>query len=198
MTILAPKDELELQRMIATAIAHETGPIAVRFPRGNGVGVPLDEDPQPLPIGVGETLREGDDIALIGAGTIVALAQEAATILAAEGIEATVINARTVKPLDEALILEAARRCGHVVTIEENVVTGGFGAGVLELLSREGVVIPTHLMGVPDEMIPHGSQSQQREWCGLTAEKMAEHARTLLGRTAPTAAATLEIAGRHD
>ena len=198
MMILAPKDELELQRMIATAVAHEAGPIAVRFPRGNGVGVPLDEDPQPLPIGVGETLREGNDIALIGAGTIVALAQEAATLLAAEGIAATVINARSVKPLDEQLILDSARRCGHVITIEENVVTGGFGAGILELLSREGVVIPTHLMGVPDEMIPHGSQSQQREWCGLTAEKMVEHARAMLGRTAPTAAATLQIAGRND
>ena len=115
----------------------------MRFPRGNGVGVPLDADPQPLPIGVGETLREGDDIALIGAGTIVAIAQEAATILAAEGIEATVINARSVKPLDETLILDAARRCGHVITIEENVVMGGFGAGVLELLAREGVTIPT-------------------------------------------------------
>ncbi len=198
MTILAPKDELELQRMIATAIAHETGPIAIRFPRGNGVGVPLDADPQPLPIGVGETLRDGDDIALIGAGTMVAVAQEAATILAAEGIEATVINARSVKPLDEALILAAARRCGHVITIEENVVTGGFGAGVLELLSREGVVIPTHLMGVPDEMIPHGSQGQQRAWCGLTAEGLAEHARALLGRAAPTAAAALETVGRRD
>lgn len=195
MTILAPKDELELQRMLVTAFTHESGPIAVRFPRGNGVGIPLDDDPQPLPIGVGETLREGDDLAIIGAGTIVALAQEAAERLAAEGIGATVINARSVKPLDEALILAAARRCGHVITIEENVAIGGFGAGVLELLSREGITIPTHVMGVPDEMIPHGSQAQQREWSGLTADKMVEHARALLGRPAPTEA--LEAAA-HD
>jgi 1-deoxy-D-xylulose-5-phosphate synthase len=198
MTILAPKDENELQHMIATALAHESGPIAVRFPRGNGVGIAMDPEPTPLPIGRGETLREGGDIALIGAGTIVALAQEAATILAAEGIEATVINARSVKPLDEALILDAARRCGHVITIEENVVKGGFGAGVLELLARERVLVPTRLMGVPDEMIPHGSQAQQREWCGLTVAKVVEHARDLLGRPAPVAADALELAGSRD
>jgi 1-deoxy-D-xylulose-5-phosphate synthase len=184
MTVLAPKDELELQRMLVTAFTHEGGPIAVRFPRGNGTGVPLDADPLPLPIGQGETLREGDDIALIGAGTIVSIAQEAAELLAAEGIAATVINARSIKPLDESLILDAARRCGHVVTIEENVAIGGFGAGVLELLAREGLNIPVQIMGVPDEMIPHGSQAQQRIWSGLTAEQMVEHARGLLGRTA--------------
>ncbi len=196
MTILAPKDERELQAMVATAMTHETGPIAVRFPRGNGTGVPLDAVPTPLPLGQGEMLRDGDDIALIGAGTIVALAQEAALLLAAEGIQATVINARSIKPLDEALILDAARRCGHVITIEENVAIGGFGAGVLELLAREGVVVPARVMGVPDEMIPHGSQSQQRAWCGLTAERMAEYARALLGRVAPASAEALETASR--
>lgn len=195
MVILAPMDERELQQMIVTAVAHESGPIAVRFPRGNGVGVMLDELPEPLPIGQGVTLREGDDIALIGVGPILAIAQEAATQLAAEGIEVTIINARSVKPLDEDLILGAARRCGHVITIEENVVKGGFGAAVLELLAREGVTIPAHLMGVPDEMIPHGSQGQQREWCGLTAAHLVEHARVLLGRSARV---PLELASRHD
>jgi 1-deoxy-D-xylulose-5-phosphate synthase len=198
MTILAPKDENELQHMIATAIAHESGPIAVRFPRGNGVGVPLDPEPAPMAIGQGEALRTGDDIALVGIGTIVSVAQEAALLLAEEGIQATVINARSAKPLDEALILDAARCCGHVVTIEENVAKGGFGAGVLELLAREGLTIPTHVMGVPDEMIPHGSQSQQRAWCGLTAEQMVEHARALLGRPAPATAEALDAAGRAD
>ena len=196
MTVLAPKDELELQRMLVTALTHEDGPIAVRFPRGNGIGVPLDADPLPLPIGQGETLREGDDIALIGAGTIVSIAQEAAELLAAEGIAATVINARSIKPLDEGLILDAARRCGYVITIEENVAIGGFGAGVLELLAREGLNIPVQIMGVPDEMIPHGSQAQQRAWSGLTAEQMVAHARALLGRPAPSELA--ETAARAD
>lgn len=198
MTILAPKDENELQHMVATAIAHESGPIAVRFPRGNGVGVPMDAEPTPMPIGQGEVLRAGDDIALIGAGTIVSVAQEAALLLTEEGIQATVINARSIKPLDETLILDAARRCGHVITIEENVAKGGFGAGVLELLAREGVTIPAHVMGVPDEMIPHGSQGQQRAWSGLTAAQMVEHARALLGRTAPTTVEALGATGRGD
>jgi len=195
MTILAPMDESELQRMLVTAVQHESGPIAVRFPRGNGTGVALADLPEPLPIGEGVTLREGDDIALIGVGPILELAREAATQLAAAGIEATIINARSVKPLDEALILGAARRCGHVLTLEENVVKGGFGAAVLELLARERVTVPAHLMGVPDEMIPHGSAAQQREWCGLTTAKIVEHARTLLGRPAPS---SLALAARHD
>lgn len=184
MTILAPKDENELQHMIATAVAHSGGPVAVRFPRGNGVGVPMDAEPKPLPIGRGEVLREGTDVTFICAGTIVSIALEAAKLLDAEGISAQVINARSVKPLDEALLLDAARRCGRVITIEENVVKGGFGAGVLELFAREGLLVPTVQMGVPDEMIPHGSQGKQREWCGLTAAQAAEHARTLVGREA--------------
>ncbi|HEU5328778.1 MAG TPA: 1-deoxy-D-xylulose-5-phosphate synthase [Thermomicrobiales bacterium] len=192
MTILAPADENELQHMVATAIAHVSGPIAVRFPRGNGVGVPMDAEPAPLPIGKGQVRREGRDIALIAAGTIVSIAEAAARTLAAEGIEATVINARSVKPLDEALILDAARRTGQVITIEENVIKGGFGAGVLELFAREGLAIPVRQLGVPDEMIPHGSQGKQREWCGLTAARVAELARELLGRPAPAPAAALE------
>ncbi len=196
MTILAPANENELQHMVATAIAHEEGPIAVRFPRGNGIGIPMDAEPRPMPIGKGEVVREGTDIALIAAGTVLSIAVDAAALLAAEGIQAMVINARSVKPLDEGLILEAARRCGHVITIEENVITGGFGAGVLELLAREGVLVPTHLMGVPDQMIPHGSQAQQREWCGLTPAHMAQHARTLLGQSAPIEAH--ELLMRHD
>jgi 1-deoxy-D-xylulose-5-phosphate synthase len=198
MKILAPANENELQRMMVTAFAHEDGPIAVRFPRGNGTGVPLDADPRPLPIGKGEVVREGTDIALIAAGTILSVATEAAEQLAAEGIQAMVINARSVKPLDEDLILEAARRCGRVITIEESVVKGGFGAGVLELFAREGLLVPTVQMGVPDEMIPHGSQGKQREWCGLTAERMVAHARKLLGRESTVAAEEHDLIGRHD
>ncbi len=182
MTILAPKDENELQHMVATAVAHTEGPIAVRYPRGNGTGVPMDPEPRPLPIGQGEVLRRGDDVALVAAGTIVAVAQAAADLLAAEGIEATVINARSVKPLDETLLLDVARRTGRVITLEENVVKGGFGAGVLELYARAGVQAQVRNLGVPDEMITHGPQPVQRQWCGLTAEHAAEVARELLGR----------------
>ena len=195
MTILAPKDENELQHMLATALAYEEGPIAVRFPRGNGVGVPMDPVPTPLPIGRGETLREGGDLAIIAVGAMVGIAEAAATTLAGEGIAATVINARSVKPLDEPLILEAVRRCGRAITIEENVVKGGFGAGVLELLAREGVVVPVRTLGVPDEMIPHGPASKQREWSGLTVKHTVAAARELLGRAAPVT--DLVMAGRH-
>jgi 1-deoxy-D-xylulose-5-phosphate synthase len=198
MKILAPANENELQRMVVTALAHEDGPIAVRFPRGNGTGVPLDADPQPLPIGRGELVREGSDLALIAAGTILSVATEAAERLVAEGIEAAVVNARSVKPLDEELILDVARRCGRVITIEESVVTGGFGTGVLELFAREGLLVPTIQMGVPDEMIPHGSQAKQREWCGLTAAQMVAHARTLLGRPEPAPATDRELVGQND
>jgi 1-deoxy-D-xylulose-5-phosphate synthase len=194
MTILAPKDENELQHMVATAVAHTSGPIAVRYPRGNGVGVALDPEPVPLPIGAGETLRAGGDIALIAAGTVVQVAEEAAATLAAEGIAATVINARSVKPLDEALLLDAARRTGHVVTIEENVVKGGFGAAVLELYAREGVLVPVRTLGVPDRMITHGPQAVQREWCGLTAACTVAAARELLGRAAPAEAEATPLA----
>ena len=109
-----------------------------------------------------------------------------------------VINARSVKPLDEGLLLEAARRCGRVIMIEENVIKGGFGAGVLELFAREGLLVPVVQMGVPDEMIPHGSQAKQREWCGLTPDQMVARARALLGRPAPTPAAERELIGQND
>ncbi|HEX5506714.1 MAG TPA: 1-deoxy-D-xylulose-5-phosphate synthase [Thermomicrobiales bacterium] len=209
MTILAPKDENELQHMVATAVAHTSGPIAVRYPRGNGVGVAMDPVPTPLPIGKGETLREGGDVALIAAGTICAVAVAAAEALAHEGIAATVINARSVKPLDEALLLDAGRRTGRVITLEENVVKGGFGAAVLELYAREGLAAQVRTLGVPDQMIEHGPQPLQREWCGLTAEHAAEVARELLGRRAPAKparkpdgarekAADLSLAARHD
>ncbi len=199
MTLLAPKDENELQHMIATAVAHTSGPIAIRYPRGNGAGVAMDPEPTPIPIGQGETLREGGDIALIAAGTIVAVAQAAAAALAEEGIAATVINARSIKPLDEALILGAARRTGRVITLEEHVVKGGFGSAVLELLAREGVLVPTRTLGVPDTMITHAPPATQAEWCGLTVGHTVVAARELLGRAAPPVAADeLAVAARHD
>ncbi len=199
MTLLAPKDENELQHMIATAVAHTSGPIAIRYPRGNGAGVEMDPEPTPIPIGQGETLREGGDIALIAAGTIVAVAQAAAAALAEEGIAATVINARSIKPLDEALILGAARRTGRVITLEEHAVKGGFGSAVLELLAREGVLVPTRTLGVPDTMITHAPPATQAEWCGLTVGHTVVAARELLGRAAPPVAADeLAVAARHD
>jgi 1-deoxy-D-xylulose-5-phosphate synthase len=191
MTIMAPKDENELRHMLKTAVDYTSGPIAVRYPRGNGVGVPTDEPLHALPIGRAELLREGADVAILAVGTMVLPAERAADELATEGIAATVVNARFVKPLDERLILDLARRCGALVTVEEHAAAGGFGAGVLELLTANDVVIPAHVLGVPDRVYEQASQARLREKADLTPDGIAAAARAIVlarsepARTAP-------------
>jgi 1-deoxy-D-xylulose-5-phosphate synthase len=179
LVVMAPKDEPELQRMLATAIKHP-GPIAVRYPRGGGPGAAMVEDPEPLPVGVGETLREGDDVAIIGYGYGVTPALEAAATLAEEGIQSTVINARFVKPLDAELILEAARRCGRVVTIEDGVRQGGFGSAVLEMLQDHGCRVPVLRLGIPDEFIQHGKREKLLEMLELDGPGVARNVRSFV------------------
>lgn len=176
MVAMAPKDEPEFQRMMATALKHN-GPIGIRYPRGTGPGHELLENPEPLPIGVAETLREGDDVAIIGYGHGVRPALEAAEILAEEGIQATVINARFVKPLDTELILEAARRCGRVVTVEDGVLMGGFGSAVLEELQDRGCTVPVKRLGLPDRFIEHGKRDLLLEILGLDGPGVAKSTR---------------------
>ena len=176
MVMMAGKDEPELQRMMATAVKHP-GPICVRYPRGGGPGAPMLDDPEPLPIGVGETLREGDDVAIVGYGYGVGVSLDAAEQLAAEGINATVINARFAKPLDSELILEAARRCGRVVTVEDGVRIGGFGSGVLEMLQDHGCHVPVLRLGIPDRFIEHGKREKLLEMLGLDGPGIARSAR---------------------
>ena len=183
MVVMAPKDENELRHMIATAMAHD-GPISLRFPRGAGLGVPLDDALAPLPIGKAETLRTGDDVAILALGVHVATAVEAADLLAQENIAATVINARFAKPLDEACILDLAQRVGRFVTIEEGVAAGGFGSAVLELLAAHGLPCPVTLLGIPDRFVDHGKPAHLRAECGLTAENVAAQARQLCTVTA--------------
>ncbi len=153
--VMAPKDENELQHLLKTAIEYP-GPAAVRFPRGSGFGVALDPDVKPLAIGRGELLRDGSDAAILAIGTTAHPALEAAAELAAEGIACAVLNARFVKPLDRDRILELARRCRVLVTVEEHSLRGGFGSAVLELLAEEGIRVPVKLLGVPDALIEHG------------------------------------------
>ena len=153
--VMAPKDENELQHMLRTAIEYP-GPAAVRFPRGAGLGIALDPDVKPLAIGKGELLRDGADAAILAIGTTAHPALEAAVELAAEGISCAVLNARFVKPLDRDRILELARRCRVLVTVEEHSIRGGFGSAVLELLAEEGLAIPVRMLGVPDALIEHG------------------------------------------
>lgn len=174
MVIMAPKDENELQHMLKTAVYH-SGPVAVRYPRGNGEGVPMDEELQHLPIGKGEILREGSDVLLIAIGNMVRETLKATQSLSAQGIEAAVINARYVKPLDEELILDYARRTKNVVTIEEHVLMGGFGSAVLELFEAAGLTdVKVKRIGIPDEFVEHGKQNILRANYGLTAEGIIE------------------------
>ncbi|MFN3337424.1 MAG: transketolase C-terminal domain-containing protein, partial [Thermomicrobium sp.] len=155
IVLMAPKDEDELRHMLATALAYEEGPIALRYPRGSGVGVPLLGEPRILPIGRGELLCQGQDVALIALGATVLPAERAAQILAEKGIRATVINARFVKPLDRSLILDAARECGCVVTVEEAQLAGGFGSAVLEALNDADLRVPVLRLGLADRFFDH-------------------------------------------
>ncbi|MEX1158143.1 MAG: 1-deoxy-D-xylulose-5-phosphate synthase [Thermomicrobiales bacterium] len=188
MVVMAPKDEAELRNMLLTAVEHTSGPIAVRFPRGNGVGVSVEMPPHALPIGRGELLREGTDVTIVTIGTMALTAEQAADLLAQEGVSAAVINARFVKPLDERLILDWTRRTGAVVTLEEGMAAGGFGSAVLELLSREELQVPVKVLGIPDRFYDHASQSSLRKQAGLTIEHVVEAARSI---TRQPAAATL-------
>ena len=175
MTIMAPKDEAELQRMVVTGVNHTTGPIAMRYPRGAGIGVPLMEEGwEALPIGKGEILRNGDDILLIGYGSMVQTATQVAEILSEHGQEATVINARFVKPLDTELILPLARRIGKVVTLEEGCLMGGFGSAVAETLLDNDILVQIKRFGVPDILVDHAQPNESKADLGLSSPQIAE------------------------
>lgn len=182
MTVMAPKDENELQHMIKTAV-YADRPMAVRYPRGAGYGALLDRDLRTLTIGNGEVLAEGTDLAIVAIGSTVYPSLEAARKLAEQGISATVINARFVKPLDRELIIDAADRTGALLTVEENALAGGFGSAVLELLEQEGLTgVRVKRLGIPDRFIEHGSQAQLRKDLGLDADGILHAAKTLLAR----------------
>jgi 1-deoxy-D-xylulose-5-phosphate synthase len=180
IVVMAPKDENELQHMLRTAVEYP-GPAAVRYPRGPGVGVPLDPDVKTLPIGRAELLRDGDDALIVAYGTRVHPALEAAAELAAEGVSAAVLNARFAKPLDRERIGALARRTRAVVTVEEAAGMGGFGGAVLELLAELGHRGPVRCIAVPDRLIEHGDPERQQRALGLDAEGIARAVRELLG-----------------
>jgi len=180
MIVMVPKDENELRHMLVTAIQHD-GPIAIRYPRGSGLGVPLDQAPAPLTIGTGEILSEGLQGAIIAVGTMVRPALEAAESLAGEGLSLSVMNARFVKPLDREMILELAQRTGVIITVEENILEGGFGTAVLELLEEEGLEeVKVRRLGFPDKYIEQGEQAELRALYGLDADGIARKIREFL------------------
>ncbi len=185
LVVMAPSDENEMRHALATALAHD-GPAAFRFPRGSAVGVPLDPEPVALPVGKGRLLRDGGkgaDVAIVAAGTPARAALEAAELLAREGISATVVDARFVKPLDEELIASVASAARRVVTVEEGALAGGFGGAVLECLERAGLLqkVATRRLGLPDRFITHGDPQRQRAELGLDARGIAEACRQLTG-----------------
>jgi len=174
MTLLAPKDEAELRNMLYTALDYD-GPAAIRYPRGRGIGVDISKPFQKLPWGKGEILELGDDLLILAAGSMVYPALTVRNILAARGIGCTVVNARFIKPLDEELLLDAVSKHTLLVTMEENVVAGGFGSSVLELLAERGISgVKILNIGLPDSFVAHGKAELLKEKLGLTPEKMAE------------------------
>ena len=192
--VAAPMDENELQHLVYTAYKHE-GPFAIRIARGAATGAPLDSELKELPIGKGSVVREGSDVVIFALGKPVSAAIEAAETLAGHGISCGVVNPIFVKPLDIDLLLGEARRTRRILTVEENVLAGGFGSAVLEALAEaglEGVVV--HRIGMPDSFIEHGTAADQRRRLHLDAEGIAQET---LSAFFPEAASQQEMAPRE-
>ncbi len=176
MVVMVPKDENELVHMLETALSLD-GPAAIRYPRGAGEGVALDPVPVPLPVGRGEVLRQGSDVAIVAVGPIVYEALRASDLLSRRGVQAAVVNARFVKPLDVELLASLAAETGAVVTVEEHAVQGGFGSAVLESLAGRGLArAAVRLLGLPDEFIPHCDRRATLAALGLDAAGIARAA----------------------
>ncbi|ALF11471.1 1-deoxy-D-xylulose-5-phosphate synthase [Parageobacillus thermoglucosidasius] len=183
LVIMMPKDENEGQHMVFTAIQYDDGPIALRFPRGNGLGVKLDEELKKIPIGTWEVLREGRDLAILTFGTMISMALEAAEKLAKENISVKVVNARFIKPMDEAMLHDLLESNIPILTIEEAVLQGGFGSAVLEFAHDHGyhqTVI--NRMGIPDRFIEHGSVKELLNEIGLTTAHIIDRVKTMIPR----------------
>lgn len=189
MVIMAPKDENELQHMLKTALEYN-GPATVRYPRGTGLGVPMDQELRQLPVGKGEMLQEGDDVVIIAIGNMVRPAQEAGDRLKAGGFSAAVVNARFVKPLDEELILRLAKMTGRIVTVEEHALQGGFGSAVLECVEDNRLsAVKVLRIGLPDRFIEHGTQTLLRQKYGLDADGIFTAVRDFVEKTSLKAVA---------
>jgi 1-deoxy-D-xylulose-5-phosphate synthase len=170
MVVASPKDEDELSRLLYSALVYDRT-MAIRYPRGEAFGVPCSDDLTEIPFGTWEVLREGTDICLIGCGPVVYSCLDAAEELEKEaGVSCLVINGRFVKPMDKAMLVDIAGRVKRILTFEENTAIGGFGSGVMEILSEEGIVMPVKRVGLPDRFIPHSTQKLIRQETGLDRE----------------------------
>ena len=185
LVIMMPKDENEGQHMVKTAIDYNDGPIAMRYPRGNGLGVPMDETLRTIPIGSWEVLREGTDAAILTFGTTIPMALEAAETLSQKGIHVKVVNARFIKPLDTAMLDKLFAAGMPIMTVEEAVLAGGFGSAVLEYAHDISYAdsYPIQRMGIPDHFIEHGNVNELLAEIGMTADHIVEHMETFVQST---------------
>ena len=169
LVLMSPKDENELRQMLYSAYRYER-PVAVRYPRGEALGVEMEAGFREIPLGTWELLREGEDVAIIACGATVPPSLAAARELDKEGIRASVVNARFIKPVDEEMLARVAAVSRRILTVEENTVMGGLGGAVCEALARQGIAVPVRRQGMPDAFLPHGSQSALRKRTGLDGE----------------------------
>ncbi len=181
LVLMAPKDEAELARMMTTAFALH-GPVAVRYPRGTGVGADVDENPKPIEVGTGEMVHEGKDVLIVSVGSRVYPAKEASMELEEEGIDAAVFNARFIKPLPQKQLLELAENYDRILVVEENAMAGGFGSAVLELLVDSEKLNGTTVkrIGIPDEFVEHGTQKELRSMLGIDKDGIKNAIRELV------------------
>ena len=180
MTLMTPKDENELARMLHTAITLN-GPCAIRYPRGEGSGQAIDSPIETIPVGKAEALTHGGDLLILAVGRSVSEALAAEAILRDRNIKAAVVNMRFVKPLDEALILQLAARTPNIITVEENVLAGGFGSAVMELLADHKMHnVAVQRIGIADTFVAHGASSKLRERYGINAMALVKNAQKLL------------------
>jgi 1-deoxy-D-xylulose-5-phosphate synthase len=182
IVLMMPKDENEGQHMVYTALNYDDGPIAMRFPRGNGLGVPMDEKFTSIPIGTWEVLKEGEDGAILTFGTTIPMAMEAAEVLEKQGISVKVVNARFIKPLDEKMLNQLFSKNTPILTIEEAILQGGFGSYVLEYAHDQGFYHQAiDRMGIPDKFIEHGDVNSLLEEIGMTTSEVVKRM-TILAR----------------
>ncbi len=180
MVLMAPKDEAELRDMLYTAIEYRKGPIALRYPRGNALGVTLNKEFKKIPIGKGEIIKKGNDVAFLAVGSMVNYANIAAENLLKEDISVEVVNMRFIKPLDEELLLDIFKRFEKIFVLEENTIIGGLGSAVLEFASKMDVKSDIELIGLPDQFVEHGTQQELHAMLGIDPQGISNRVRAEL------------------
>lgn len=183
LVMMMPKDENELRHMMKTAVDYNAGPIAVRYPRVNGLGVPYDQELKPIPIGSWEVVREGEGYVIAAIGPMIQIALEAAEQLKREGIHVRIVNARFIKPLDETMLVQLAKECKNMLVLEETAVQGGLGSAILEFYSMHDIYdMHVKIVGIPDYFVEHGSVKEQRQETGLTVEQVVQEIKKMKPR----------------